>query len=171
MKKVIKIIITAIVCLLVFPLMRTSAAELTAGSALVLAEYHTPGSFYFDIVPEGELLKVVIRGYSGDTSINAVMAGITFSGSIFEIERIDAENSFCQLFIEDQVALENGASFICGTPSPGISGNFEVARIYFRIKNTGVANISFNDECLMLANDGLATDMLTEKINSELYIN
>jgi hypothetical protein len=171
MEKIIKTLIIALICMLVIPPICTLADEQPAGSETATAEYHTPGSFYLEIIPDGELLKVTVKGYSGDTSINAIMAGINYSSDILEIERIDTENSFCQLFIERAATLDGGANFICGSPSPGVSGNFEIAQIYFQIKNTGNTNISFNDECLMLANDGFATDILTEKINSELYIN
>ncbi len=109
----------------------------------------------------------------GGQSINAVGVFIFFSTSTLEATSINIENSFCDLFIEHTIDNKEGKiSIQCGKPYPGINVESPIAQISFKTQKSPDATwngFKFDDNSMVLANDGFGTDVLKTKNNIRLY--
>ena len=118
----------------------------------------------YNIYETGQQERVAIRVESGGEAINAAGVYIDFDPDIIQVDEIITENSFCRqdLFIEREIDNEAGeVNISCGLPSPGFSEvRGTIAEITFTPVSEGYFSFSFRDKSMVLANDGLGTNVL-----------
>jgi hypothetical protein len=97
-------------------------------------------------------------------AINAVAAYIEFSPKTLKAVKVDLSKSFCSFVIASNIDNEKGIiDILCGTPTPGINQIREVGTIQFAKKNPGKAEVRITPTSMVLANDGLGTDLLAKR--------
>jgi len=115
----------------------------------------------FQTIDENDRLVYDVVVDTGGQAINLVGAYIDFATSSATLEKIDLENSFCELVIENSIDNEFGqARIFCGKPFPGANGILNVGQLTFKKITNDTPVISFGKETMVLANDGLGTDVL-----------
>ncbi|MEX1051804.1 MAG: cohesin domain-containing protein, partial [Patescibacteria group bacterium] len=140
----------AIAALIVAPfLLWPLAAQATDASI-----YFSPNSGEFLV---GSTLDVSIVVNTGDHSINALQADITFPADKLQVISPSVGTSFISIWTA-QPTYSNTAgtlSFAGGLPNPGIKSSSAVlATIQFRVKSAGNATLKFGESTQILANDG-----------------
>lgn len=104
-------------------------------------------------------------------SINIVGTYIKYSTTTLSLIDVDMSNSLCKFTIEKSIdAKIGGILIICGLPSPGISEKSQVAKLIFKKINNGILKIAPQVESMVLANDGLGTNILKETISTSIFI-
>ena len=104
---------------------------------------------------------IINIGLNPGQSINAVWSSLEFATTSLFVEKINLENSFCDLFIMNSFDNINGTiDIMCGKPFPGISTSSTVAEITFKKLKKQTSALSFSDNSLVLANDGYGTNVL-----------
>ncbi|MEN9913248.1 MAG: hypothetical protein RLY66_656 [Candidatus Parcubacteria bacterium] len=99
---------------------------------------------------------------TGNEHINAVSTVLSYDPKIIEIASVDTEDSICTQFLEKMIdTIHHQVRIACGLPSPGFSGSSgQVATIIFKPLKAGSSDIRFTNETMVLANDGLGTNVL-----------
>ena len=129
----------------------------------------TPKTVSFVIPSKGQYcqgetfpLKIDITGIK--TPVNAVQADLGFDPAKLEVLGISIEESFAEVFIQEEINNEAGyARLTGGLPHPGfISDRGIFGTVLFRGKEPGVASIEFLPSSLVLANDGRGTNVLKD---------
>ncbi|KKR81510.1 MAG: hypothetical protein UU73_C0001G0009 [Candidatus Daviesbacteria bacterium GW2011_GWA1_41_61] len=112
----------------------------------------------------GEVFPVKIEVTGIKTAVNTIQADLGFDPRVVEVTQVSTEGSFANIFI--QKVINNNEGYVRltgGLPNPGFSqlqGTF--ATVYFRGKTPGPVKIKFLPTSLVLANDGLGTDVLKD---------
>lgn len=135
-----------------------------------MAEDQTAILFFANEKKYNNDFSVDIMVDPGGQAINAVGFTIYFNNKIISANDIDIKNSFCELFIQKEfVNKEVGRIDIaCGKPYPGIDKTAPVATVNFSVLTSGWADLKFDENAMVLANDGLGTNILSE-INNSSY--
>lgn len=118
------------------------------------------------IVQEGFEQTVAIQVTSGGEYINAGEAGIYYDPQKVSVEEIITDHSFCDnnLFVQKSIdPIAGKVTIICGLASPGFSGIGILAELVLKPLKPGGFTLSFSDDTTILANDGLATNVLRAK--------
>lgn len=120
----------------------------------------------------GETISVKVYVNTAGKAINAVGIKLNFPVDLVEVEKSDTTESFCTLFPENSFDNDLGLiTYSCGLPTPGLTDdNGLVGTFYIKLKKTGTVNLTLTDECQVLANDGLGTDLLSETIGAQFAI-
>ena len=146
-----------------FKVTNTPNSEKLAAAILLLAP--TTGEFYI-----GDTVSIALLVNTLNQSINAVEGKITFPSDKLEVTGISKENSIISLWAEEPVPSSNSIAFSGGLPSPGFIGTAgKIILISFRVKNDGNAIIGIED-AQVLANDGFATNILSEIIPTNISL-
>lgn len=131
----------------------------------------------YGILSTKYVYKVDIKISSGDEAINAVQAVINFDNQKIKVIDIDSRSSFCKangadLFVEKKIDNVSGVVTIaCGLPAPGFSGeNGIVAQLSFQPLKDGLTGLSFGDGTMVLANDGLGTNVLRDMAGASYFL-
>lgn len=107
---------------------------------------------------------------STNAAVNAAQIRLTFRADGLKDLEIVPDDSLCELVIEDYLDPETGIyNLACGKPTPGISGEFVLAKMRFDVRKAGFYPFYFLDN-LLLANDGYGTDILGHSYGTCLYI-
>lgn len=140
----------------------------------------TPYPLYNSVLrfqPEGGIFdhrfsqKVSVILDSGGESINAVRLSIAYDPKVLRIQSIDMDKSICKHFIlSEHNSLEGKIEMECIIPNPGFKGNSAtVADLFVKPEEEIVTtSLKFLDDCRVLANDGLGTDVLRMAVNTNL---
>lgn len=123
----------------------------------------SPNSGQYSI---GSTVDVAIVVNTGDHSINAIEARITFPKDKLQVVSPSVGSSFITIWTSPpSYSNTNGTlSFSGGLPNPGIKGSAAVlTTVRFRIKSSGSAVLRFTDSTKLLANDGNGTNVLSSK--------
>ncbi|MBI4139177.1 hypothetical protein HY479_03440, partial [Candidatus Uhrbacteria bacterium] len=110
----------------------------------------------------GDSVTVVVRVDSPDQGFNAAQATIQFPISILEAASVNRDSSALNFWLEEP-AFSNTAgtiSFIGGSTSGFAGKSVEIARIVFRVKGSGTADLVFSDGAVT-ASDGSGTNILS----------
>ena len=111
---------------------------------------------------------------SGGEAINAINANLTFDPTILQVQDIDTTSSICRsgMFLEKTFDNKTGEIHLtCLIPSPGFDKDTgTIANIVLNPIHSGSTAINFNDSSLVLANDGLATNVLRTVTNGSYEI-
>ncbi len=110
----------------------------------------------------GEIFPINLDINSNGVYINAVQTDIGFDPDKVEIEKIDIQQSFANIFIQQEINNEDGYMRLTGgLPSPGYNGEKgHFATVYFKSKAAGLFDIQFLPSSMVLANDGDGTNVL-----------
>ena len=123
-------------------------------------------------VTVGNIVNVQVTVDTLDKVINNAESVIQFPTDLLEVVSINNSPSVFSLWVENP-SFSNGAgqaSFNGGVPNPGFQGsNGAVISIVFRAKKAGTASVIFSNSAVR-ENDGLGTDILSDKIGSEITI-
>ena len=110
----------------------------------------------------GEIFPMEIKLTGIKTAINVVQTDFTYDPELLEIVSISTQNSLATVFLQKDFNNTLGYSRItAGIPAPGYSkseGSF--AKVYFKAKQAGFAQVSFLPTSMVLANDGKGTSVL-----------
>jgi|SRR3989344_2611857 len=146
-----------------FKVTNTPNSEKLAAAILLLTP--TTGQFYI-----GDTISIALLVNTLNQSINAVEGKITFPSDKLEVTGISKENSIISLWAEEPVPSSNSIAFSGGLPSPGFIGTAgKVMIISFKVKSDGDAVIDIED-AQVLANDGFATNILSEIIPTNISL-
>ena len=120
----------------------------------------------------GESFNVSVTVSTGDVSINAASATITFDQSKLSVISVARSGSVFTLWAEEPTFSNNQGvvSFGGGLPTPGFSGRgAAIIHIAFRAKTVGATAVRFANGTV-LANDGKGTNVLAGLGSLELTI-
>jgi len=110
--------------------------------------------------------EIIVKAYvdTGGKAINTVGIRLSYPTEFVEIERVDTLESFCELFPENHFDNTQGLLiYSCGLPTPGFSDNKGLVGVfYFKAKKIGNFEIEFTDKTVVLANDGMGTNVLSK---------
>jgi hypothetical protein len=102
-------------------------------------------------------------------SINLVDAELNYSTSTLKLVEIDS--SVADFYMNLISGKSTGAaSIIAMQPWPGIATSSVVADLVFLALDSGRAEINFNQESMVLANDGYGTDVLSTTESASFLI-
>lgn len=119
-----------------------------------------------------ETFTLDINVNPGGQAINAVGVFFGFASSSIKAIDINTDNSFCDFFIETSINQEaGGINIFCGKPYPGVATTSNIARITFQKNTVGWTNFEIKQNSLVLANDGLGTNILKEINSLDVLIN
>ncbi len=112
----------------------------------------------------GEIFPLKIQLTGIEVPINAIQADIGFDKNRLEVVEISTKDSFATVFLQKEMNNELGyARLSGGLPSPGFNAPTGLfGTVYFKAKQAGLAQISFLDTSLVLANDGDGTNVIKE---------
>lgn len=117
--------------------------------------------------------SVAIRVVSGGESINVVEIHVQYEPESIKVNDIITTNSFCdpETFIEKTIDNDKGeVVIICGKPN-GFDGEIgTVANLLIEPLRPGEFHLRFDDETVVLANDGLGTDVLRQSTNASFTV-
>ncbi len=108
---------------------------------------------------------------TGGEAINAIRLALSYNPKELKIQSIDMDRSVCQNFIITEHNSESGKIVMeCIIPNPGFKGNSAVVTdLYLRPQEAvGQSSLHFLEESQVLANDGLATNVLRMSVDSTL---
>jgi hypothetical protein len=106
-------------------------------------------------------MSVVLR--SGGESVNAIESDLRYDPSVIRVDHISTSRSVCgkDYFLEQEIDNEAGVIRIsCAIPGGYVDVRGIVADIIFTPISRGETFFSFEEGTKVLANDGLATDVL-----------
>jgi len=107
-------------------------------------------------------------------TINAVQAVINFDPRKVRVDEINIEKTFCNhgLFLEKSKDNNLGEVRVaCGLFNPGFSGDGVVVELELTPLRRGDFSLNFSPECMVLANDGLGTEVLSFVYNGVFRAN
>lgn len=115
-------------------------------------------------------LSIDLRVDPGNQSINLIGTYIKYSSSTLSLIDINLDESFCKFTAENtHYADKGGQLLICGAPSPGTSTDAIIASLNFDIIKTDTPlKIKPLEESMVLANDGLGSNILAETIGTQI---
>lgn len=143
----------------------TNAPNSEKLAAAILLLTPTTGKFYI-----GDTISVALLVNTLNQSVNAVEGKITFPSDKLEVISISKEDSIISLWAQEPVTSSNSIAFSGGLPSPGFIGTAgKIMTILFNVKSEGDAVIGIED-AQVLANDGFATNILSEIIPTNLSL-
>ncbi len=118
--------------------------------------------------------QVSITISSGGEAINAIDANLTFDPTVIQVQDIDTTTSICrsEMFLEKYFDNQTGEIHLtCLIPTPGFDkDNGTIANIVLRPIQSGTTSIVFSDNSRVLANDGLATNVLRTVTNGSYEV-
>jgi hypothetical protein len=120
----------------------------------------------------GNIVSVQILVDTSSKVINNAESTILFPKDLLEVISIDNKSSIFSLWVEEPSFsnISGQIVFNGGVPNPGFQGNSgKIISITFRAKNPGTASLVFSDSAVR-ENDGLGTDILINKVGSEISI-
>jgi len=98
-------------------------------------------------------------------SMNLVHAVVHYPSDKLILNAINFDNSDFSLFLKE-VDVEKGTIIILAIqPFPGIKGIAEVAHLEFKTLEEGDVDLTWGDDSVVLANDGLGTNILSDTID------
>lgn len=143
----------------------TNAPNSEKLTAAILLLAPTTGKFYI-----GDTVSIALLVNTLNQSVNAVEGKITFPSDKLEVISISKEGSIISLWAQEPVTSSNSIAFSGGLPSPGFIGAAgKIITISFNVKSEGDAVIGIED-AQVLANDGFATNILSEIIPTNLSL-
>jgi len=110
----------------------------------------------------GDSVTVTVRVDSPDQGFNAAQATVQFPVSILEVTGINRDSSAFNFWLEEPTFSNTAGtiSFIGGSTSGFAGKSVEIARIVFRVKGSGTADLVFLDGAVT-ASDGSGTNILS----------
>lgn len=99
---------------------------------------------------------------TGEESVNAVEAVLTYDPDIIEVSSIDTSDSSCDFFLEESNDRAHGVIHIsCIKIEEGFPENgTKIADLVMKGKVLGRAQVGFTKGTMVLADDGIGTDVL-----------
>lgn len=125
-----------------------------------------------DSVSAGSTISVNVMVASPDQSMNAVSSQIAYPRDKLELLTISKSGSIITIWATEPAFsnADGSANFEGIVPNPGYIGNSgKIVTFTFRAKSVGSATLSFNSGSV-LANDGLATNILTSSPSKTVTI-
>ncbi len=123
-----------------------------------------PEANVFDVAAEQTIrLKVD----TGGEVINTVGAVVGYNPDLIEVKEIRTDHSLCTFFAEKKIDQDQGLVTVsCGLPTPGFTGQGgTIAELVIQPKQTGQFWLRYQEDSVVLANDGLGTDVLRKVTN------
>ncbi len=115
-------------------------------------------------VSVGNIISLNVLIDTAGAAINTSSGSVQFPTDLLQVVSVNKASSIFPLWVQDP-AFSNAAgtvTFDGGVPNPGFTGsNGQVMSIVFRAKKAGTASVIFSGDSVVLANDGLGTDILT----------
>lgn len=105
---------------------------------------------------------VDVKVDTAGADINAAEAKVLFPNSILELLSVGKDTSVFNFWLEGpNISNENGEVTFIGGTSKGVSGSaLQIARLHFKAKGSGVAEITASD-AVVTASDGKGTNVLS----------
>lgn len=120
----------------------------------------------------GELIVLPLEIYNIEQPINAVQIDLSFDPQKVQILRIDVSDSFAQFFLQQEIDNAHGWLRVSG----GLAGGgFQQERglfatVYLIAKSHGVTELVYLPSSLILANDGLGSNVLRRAPRQQILI-
>lgn len=105
-------------------------------------------------------------------TINAVESDISFDPRILRVKEIKTDNSFASIFVTKTYNNDLGVvRIIAGVPNPGfVQESGVLATIILAGIATGVSDVAFLPQSVVLANDGQGTNVLKDLPRTQVFI-
>lgn len=120
----------------------------------------------------GEEFEMKIELSDVRSPINVIQADLGFDPKLLEVLDINTNGSISSVFIEKNIKNELGYARISGgIPNPGYKGDTGLfAKVKFKTRGPGFAEVKFLASSVILANDGHGTNVLSELPTSGFLI-
>jgi len=120
----------------------------------------------------GEIFPMKIEIIGIEKPINVVQADLGFNPNQVEVVSISTDESFANIFIQEEINNESGYIRLTGGLSnPGFFSNHGVfGTVLFRGKVPGLTKVRFLATSMILANDGKGTNVIKELAESSYLI-
>jgi hypothetical protein len=107
-------------------------------------------------------LKIDIAGIK--TPVNVVRADLSYDRDVIQVKDISVNDSFADIFVQKEINNDIGfARLSGGLPNPGFSEEHGLfGTVFFEAVSPGVSKVEFLPSSLVLANDGLGTNVLKD---------
>jgi hypothetical protein len=108
---------------------------------------------------------------TGGESVNAIRLSLSYNPDELKIQSVDMDRSVCKNFIISEHNSESGKIVMeCIIPKPGFKGNSAVVTDLYLKPQEGVtqSSLHFLEDSQVLADDGLATNVLRMAVDSTL---
>lgn len=126
--------------------------------------------FYWEITMQDENKMHAELWLNPDNqAVNAVGIFADFSTSTLTLDTMEINRDFCQLIIEAK-SMDGSVDIQCGLPNPGVDQKTKIADLDFDTIQNGWANLNFHESSMILANDGLGTNILNSIENKKILI-
>lgn len=104
---------------------------------------------------------------TGSETINTIGVVVNYDPAAISVDQLITDHSICSIFVERIVDNDNGQLTItCGMPSPGFSGQGGIiAELVVHPKQSGMFSLRYQEDSVVLAHDGLGTDVLRKVAN------
>ena len=104
-------------------------------------------------------------------NINTIYLDLNFPTTNVSLSEALYSDSFCTIIAYESVDVKAGNyRLICGSPTPITEQTATVVRLTFKKVKAGWANFKFGDSSLILAHDGLGTNLLVNQEVHSIYI-
>ncbi len=112
----------------------------------------------------GEIFPVKIEISGIETPINAVQADLGFNPDKVEVVDVSIKESFAKVFIQKQINNDIGyVRLTGGLQNPGFAEKSgTLGTVFFRTKESGLVQMKFLTTSLVLANDGVGTNVIKD---------
>lgn len=119
----------------------------------------------------GDTVVATVRIDGEGAEFNAAQTTLRFPKDILQVDRIDFSKSiFTFWLVNPTFSNENGTADFIGGSAAGFSGrSLGVMDVYFRVKGTGIAELTFNDSAIT-ASDGSGTNILTSVQSAKIAV-
>jgi hypothetical protein len=112
------------------------------------------------VVSASQQFTVPLKVDTAGQAINAAEVSIHFDPKKLQVVSVNKDNSFFQLWIDNQPSFSNDTgdiTFAGGIPTPGFTGAGTIGSVTFQPKLPGATQLTYDEKSRMLLNDGVGT--------------
>lgn len=125
---------------------RGKVVESTSSVVPALLELIAPPT-----VAPTETLRVLVNLDTKGAHINTVTADFVYPTELLELQEIQVQDSFVKIWFDKRT--QDGKILLTGAlPSPGFTGQGQIATIFFKVLQEGVAELAFSSNVAVFEN-------------------
>ncbi|MBM4401643.1 MAG: hypothetical protein FJ044_00145 [Candidatus Cloacimonetes bacterium] len=100
----------------------------------------------------GEEVELIIAVDTNGEAVNTVTANLSYPTDILEFVNLNLQDSFAKIWFEKKTSLPGEIRLTGSLPTPGFAGQGAFAKLTFRAKEKGKAQIAFTSNSAVFRN-------------------